>query len=97
MNISGSIDCLTSWAISRGNDAPLELELLELTLDNSSRNQTLSPGKRCLREKREETATSSARLLLVEGVFGALVLCIKPTSSLPVLQIPILHYEINYD
>ena len=28
--------------------------------------------------------------------FGALVLCIKPTSSLPVLQIPILHYEISY-
>ena len=28
--------------------------------------------------------------------FGALVLCIKSTSSLPVLQIPILHYEINY-
>ena len=30
------------------------------------------------------------------GVFGALVLCIKPESSLPVLQIPILHSEINY-
>ena len=28
--------------------------------------------------------------------FGALVLCIKLTSSLPVLQIPILNYEINY-
>ena len=28
--------------------------------------------------------------------FGALVLCIKPTSSLPVLQIRILHYEISY-
>ena len=28
--------------------------------------------------------------------FGALVLCIKPTSSLPVPQIPILSYETNY-
>ena len=28
--------------------------------------------------------------------FGALVLCIKPTSSLPVIQIPILQYEIRY-
>ena len=27
---------------------------------------------------------------------GALVLCIKPTSSLPVLQISILNYEMNY-
>ena len=26
-----------------------------------------------------------------------LVLCIKPTSSVPELQIPILHCEINYD
>ena len=26
------------------------------------------------------------------SVFGALVLCIKPISSLPELQIPILHY-----
>ena len=28
---------------------------------------------------------------------GASVLRIKPTSSLPVLQIPILYYEISYD
>jgi len=28
---------------------------------------------------------------------GALVLCIEPTSSLPVLQIPILNYEISYE
>ena len=28
---------------------------------------------------------------------GALVLCIKPTSSLPVLQIPISNYEISYE
>jgi len=27
---------------------------------------------------------------------GALVLCIKPTSSLLELQTPILHYEISY-
>ena len=27
---------------------------------------------------------------------GALVLCIKPTSSLPVLQVPILNCEINF-
>ena len=37
---------------------------------------------------------------IVEGgahfFFGALVLCIEPTSLLPVLQIPILHYEISY-
>ena len=31
-----------------------------------------------------------------KSTFGALVLSIKPKSSLPVLQIPILHYEINY-
>ena len=28
--------------------------------------------------------------------FGALVLCIQPTSSLPVLPIPISHYEISW-
>ena len=31
------------------------------------------------------------------GQFGALVLEIKTTSSPPVLLIPILNYEINYD
>ena len=30
------------------------------------------------------------------GSHGALVLCMKPTSSLPALQIPVLNYEISY-
>ena len=40
-----------------------------------------------------------SRLVILVKSFlseGALVLCIKPTSSRPVLQIPILNYEINY-
>ena len=32
----------------------------------------------------------------LHGLIGALVICIKPTASLPVLPIPILNYEINY-
>ena len=29
--------------------------------------------------------------------FGALIFRIKSISSLPVLQIPVMHYEINHD
>ena len=38
-----------------------------------------------------------ARDCLRMACFGALVLCVETTSSPPVLQIPILHYEICYD
>jgi len=42
------------------------------------------------------TEVSTGRITSAVSFGGALVLCIKPTSSLPVLQIPFLHYEISY-
>ena len=42
-----------------------------------------------------ETTSTQRHCLPFGGRFGAVVLCIKPTSSPPILQISILNYEID--
>ena len=54
----------------------------------------------CIRDtpvqKGSHTSLGDLRTLVRSRLGGALVLCIKPTSSLPVLQTPVLYYEIRY-
>ena len=49
-----------------------------------------------LAQKGSHTSLEDLRTLVRLRIGGALVLCMKPTSSLPVLQISILYYEISY-
>jgi len=82
---------MDSWPARPGRARlGMTLEPLIYIVYNLSKNASLELT--WCREWLGEVSPAFSPLPLI----GALVFCIKPTSSLPVLQIPILHYEIRY-